>query len=61
MNFDIFSFLIGRAIATQRGLDSQAASKIGFLSTIIKPRTMGIVVAAAMARREADELPQAVK
>jgi hypothetical protein len=57
MRFNIFTFLIGRLIAQNRGVPAGVATTDGFVAGILRPPILGIVLVSAIARNQAAALP----
>lgn len=57
MRFSIFGFLIGRAIAQNRGVPSGTAATDGFVAGVVRPPVLGIVLVSALARNQVASLP----
>jgi hypothetical protein len=59
MRFNIFTFLIGRLIAQNRGVAARTATADGFIAGVVRPPVLGIVLVSAIARNQAVALPAA--
>ncbi len=59
MRFNIFTFLIGRLIAQNRGVPTGTATTDGFVAAVLRPPILGIVLVSAIARNQAAALPAA--
>jgi phage tail sheath gpL-like len=61
MRFNALTFIIGSAIAKNRGVPSATATRDGLLSAVIGPPVLGIVMASALAnKQEAEVAPLAI-
>ena len=60
MRFNIFTFLIGRLIAQNRGVSAGTATTDGFIAGVVRPPVLGIVLVSALARNQVAALPAPV-
>ena len=51
------TFLIGRAIAQNRGVDSATATRDALVGSIIKPPMLGVVLVSAIAQNQSGPPP----
>lgn len=58
MAFNIFYFLIGRALVAREGIaDQSSQSRLALVGGLLDPPTTGLLVTSVLARREAEAIP----
>jgi len=58
MPFQPLVFILARTMAQRQGVSDQEANRLGVVGAVLRPPALGLVAAAAIARRETPAAPQ---